>query len=171
VALAHSCSDSETRGQAREWRPRSEATPLVSLLALPLLEQSLFFELPLDLIALDHALALIVEPALHVTIAGRLNLLTLLRFGRLIDELVARDATEKGPADDRCRTPFAAADQRAQHSARRRAANGAERGAGGSGALLAWCTAGPKCGKDSGHYQTCLNATIEHVSTPVTARH
>jgi hypothetical protein len=139
------------------------------LLAFPLLEQSLLFELPLDLIALDHAFALEVEPALHVAIARRLDLLALLLFDGPVDELVAGSASKKRAADDCRRTPLPAAEQGTQCAARRRAADGAERGLGGSGALLR--TAGPEHGKDSGHHQTCPNATLEHVSTPVPARH
>jgi hypothetical protein len=58
-------------------------------LAPPFFEQTALLDFALDLIALQHALSLEIEPALHVAIAARLELLPLLLLDGSVDELIA----------------------------------------------------------------------------------
>jgi hypothetical protein len=93
--------------------------------ALPFFEEAALLDLALNLVFLECALPLEIQPALHVAIAARLDPLTTLFLDRPVDDLIARHAAKKCAADDGCCSPSAAAYRRAKHAAGRGTANSA----------------------------------------------
>jgi hypothetical protein len=104
---------------------RGRSAERACALALPLFEETTLLDLALNLILLECALSLEVQPALHLAIAACLGLRALPLLDRPVDELIARRAAENRTADDSRSPAFAAADHGAEDATGCRTANGA----------------------------------------------